>query len=152
METCPSVLHLAKRLLAPGMALVLAMIFAVPILILAVKVVVIAIIASVAWIPVHSLVVGRDGWWARTTAWRRTARSNFVLAFTISADSCLAIANAVASVVRSVGAVLIEVACGATVGLLAAFAALGPGDHLGFAVLIGSAAGVCVCVGRRADA
>jgi hypothetical protein len=152
MEICPTILLLAKRVLAPALAFVVAMIFAVPLLVLAVKVAVLAIIAVVAWMPLHSLVLGREGWWSRTMQWRATTWDRLVRSCSWTLERWLAFTDAIAAVARGAGAIFIEVACGACVALFSAFAALGPGQHLGLAAAVGAAAGIAVCIGRRAEA
>jgi hypothetical protein len=140
MAYCPIVLLVAKRLAGLIVASLLILVIAGKVLAIVATLSVFAAAGFMIWLPIHIALVGPHGVWKRSLRWRMWVENR-------RANVCartLAGWQKVTQTAALVASVAVEIVGGAGAAFLATFAAMGPGPHLGVAVLIGGTAGAAV--------
>jgi hypothetical protein len=144
MESCPHLSAWLRRLhggmLAGGCLLLLAGILIKGLAVIAVC----GTVGMLMWLPLHSVFVGTH------TVLRRPCAPRW---WSCCRQKCRAFAEAVHQTleiwVPAAAAALVEIVCGAIIGVMVALIVGLTGSAVGAAALLGAAAGVAVLIGRH---
>jgi hypothetical protein len=152
MELCPRFGRFVRRFVGLTIFGAMVLLFAGPILALLIPMTACAAIGFLVWLPVHTLVFGHRGAWRRVHERGRRCRELLQSRARAVQCRCKAAAHIINNIVerwlQGMRQFLLEMTCGALVGILVALATDAGEPEVALAALLGAAAGTAIVLSR----